>query len=200
MEESRSKGIRVSECNGFFFAVKEVSLLDQGNQGKQSIIQLEHEIALLSQFEHENIVPYYGTDKSVSFPKKSALKYRSLISDGLYMVLSSGSSIPVERQVSIEGRDNKAKVVQKQDSTSRNCSDLENWEYDIVQVMEETDWHIKVLFLERVDGLNSVFKAQVKEGSNATVEIPQVEQVLSSDSLFLVNQREKWQPKRLLGT
>ncbi|GMI82890.1 MAPK/ERK kinase kinase 1 [Hibiscus trionum] len=52
--------------DGFFFAVKEVSLLDQGNQGKQSIIQLEHEIALLSQFEHENIVQYYGTDKDDS--------------------------------------------------------------------------------------------------------------------------------------
>ncbi|XWS15077.1 hypothetical protein CRYUN_Cryun35bG0063300 [Craigia yunnanensis] len=52
--------------DGFFFAVKEVSLLDQGSQGKQSIIQLEHEIALLSQFEHENIVQYYGTDKDES--------------------------------------------------------------------------------------------------------------------------------------
>ncbi|KAK6246134.1 hypothetical protein SCA6_009224 [Theobroma cacao] len=50
--------------DGFFFAVKEVSLLDQGSQGKQSIIQLEQEIALLSQFEHENIVQYYGTDKA----------------------------------------------------------------------------------------------------------------------------------------
>lgn len=29
---------------GFFFAVKEVSLLDQGSQAKQSIIQLEHVI------------------------------------------------------------------------------------------------------------------------------------------------------------
>ncbi|XVF64653.1 hypothetical protein PTKIN_Ptkin09bG0185100 [Pterospermum kingtungense] len=52
--------------NGFFFAVKEVSLLDQGSQGKQSIVQLEHEIDLLSQFEHENIVQYYGTDKDDS--------------------------------------------------------------------------------------------------------------------------------------
>ncbi|XVE95404.1 hypothetical protein REPUB_Repub02eG0094200 [Reevesia pubescens] len=52
--------------DGFFFAVKEVSLLDQGSQGKQSIIQLEHEINLLSQFEHENIVQYYGTDKDES--------------------------------------------------------------------------------------------------------------------------------------
>ncbi|KAK8681740.1 hypothetical protein V6N13_054142 [Hibiscus sabdariffa] len=52
--------------DGFFFAVKEVSLLDQGSQGKQSIIQLEQEIALLSQFEHENIVQYYGTDKDKS--------------------------------------------------------------------------------------------------------------------------------------
>ncbi|KAL1290564.1 hypothetical protein HN51_059056 [Arachis hypogaea] len=48
--------------DGFFFAVKEVSLLDQGNQGKQSVYQLEQEIALLSQFQHENIVQYYGTE------------------------------------------------------------------------------------------------------------------------------------------
>ncbi|XP_052201360.1 mitogen-activated protein kinase kinase kinase 1-like isoform X2 [Diospyros lotus] len=51
---------------GFFFAVKEVSLLDQGDLGRQSIYQLEQEIALLSQFEHENIVQYYGTDKDES--------------------------------------------------------------------------------------------------------------------------------------
>ncbi|KAI3860177.1 hypothetical protein MKX03_017589 [Papaver bracteatum] len=50
--------------DGFFFAVKEVSLLDQGNQGKQSVYQLEQEIALLSNFEHENIVQYLGTDKA----------------------------------------------------------------------------------------------------------------------------------------
>ncbi|KAJ4716991.1 Protein kinase [Melia azedarach] len=49
--------------DGFFFAVKEVSLLDQGSQGKQSILQLEQEISLLSRFEHKNIVRYYGTDK-----------------------------------------------------------------------------------------------------------------------------------------
>ncbi|GER44579.1 protein kinase [Striga asiatica] len=49
--------------DGFFFAIKEVSLLDQGDEGKHSIIQLEQEIALLSQFEHENIVRYYGTMK-----------------------------------------------------------------------------------------------------------------------------------------
>ncbi|XP_052180046.1 mitogen-activated protein kinase kinase kinase 1-like isoform X2 [Diospyros lotus] len=49
--------------DGIFFAVKEVSLLDQGSQAKQSIYQLEQEISLLSQFEHENIVRYLGTDK-----------------------------------------------------------------------------------------------------------------------------------------
>ncbi|XP_042010546.1 mitogen-activated protein kinase kinase kinase 1-like [Salvia splendens] len=51
---------------GFFFAVKEVSLLDQGEDGKQCVFQLEQEIALLSQFEHENIVRYYGTEKKGS--------------------------------------------------------------------------------------------------------------------------------------
>ncbi|XP_019171587.1 PREDICTED: mitogen-activated protein kinase kinase kinase 1-like isoform X2 [Ipomoea nil] len=52
--------------DGFFFAVKEVSLLATGNQGQQSIFQLEQEISLLSQFEHENIVRYLGTDKGDS--------------------------------------------------------------------------------------------------------------------------------------
>ncbi|CAN1269045.1 Mitogen-activated protein kinase kinase kinase 1 [Linum perenne] len=48
--------------DGFFFAIKEVSLLDQGSQAKQKV----QEIDLLSQFEHENIVQYYGTDKDES--------------------------------------------------------------------------------------------------------------------------------------
>lgn len=52
--------------DGFFFAVKEVSLLDQGDGGRQSLYQLEQEIELLRQFEHENIVQYYGTDKNDS--------------------------------------------------------------------------------------------------------------------------------------
>ncbi|CAL9068869.1 mitogen-activated protein kinase kinase kinase 1-like isoform X1 [Musa acuminata AAA Group] len=51
---------------GVFFAVKEVSLLDQGSNAEQCILQLEQEIALLSQFQHENIVQYYGTDKEDS--------------------------------------------------------------------------------------------------------------------------------------
>ncbi|XP_066319652.1 mitogen-activated protein kinase kinase kinase 1-like [Miscanthus floridulus] len=49
--------------DGFFFAVKEVSLMDQGLNAKQCILQLEHEISLLSRLEHENIVQYFGTDK-----------------------------------------------------------------------------------------------------------------------------------------
>ncbi|XP_031493169.1 mitogen-activated protein kinase kinase kinase 1-like [Nymphaea colorata] len=47
--------------DGFFFAVKEVSLHGQG--GKDQLSLLEHEVALLSQFEHQNIVRYLGTDK-----------------------------------------------------------------------------------------------------------------------------------------
>ncbi|CAL9195610.1 unnamed protein product [Musa hybrid cultivar] len=49
--------------DGVFFAIKEVLLLDQGINAP---LQLEQEVALLSQFEHENIVQYYGTDKEES--------------------------------------------------------------------------------------------------------------------------------------
>ncbi|PKU87477.1 mitogen-activated protein kinase kinase kinase 1-like [Dendrobium catenatum] len=52
--------------DGRFFAVKEVSLLEKGSCAQQCILQLEQEIALLSQFEHENIVQYYGTEKEES--------------------------------------------------------------------------------------------------------------------------------------
>ncbi|XP_020171965.2 mitogen-activated protein kinase kinase kinase 1-like [Aegilops tauschii subsp. strangulata] len=51
---------------GVFFAGKEVSLLDKGHNSHQSILSLEQEIPLLSQFEHQNIVQHYGTDKGDS--------------------------------------------------------------------------------------------------------------------------------------
>ncbi|GAB2291210.1 hypothetical protein Dimus_025469 [Dionaea muscipula] len=63
---SFGKVYKAISSEGFFFAVKEVSLLEQGTQGRQSVLQLEQEIDLLSQFEHENIVRYLGTDKDDS--------------------------------------------------------------------------------------------------------------------------------------
>ncbi|XP_057416981.1 mitogen-activated protein kinase kinase kinase 1-like [Lotus japonicus] len=52
--------------DGNFYAVKEVSLLDEGTQGKQSVLQLQQEISLLSRFKHDNIVRYFGSHKDES--------------------------------------------------------------------------------------------------------------------------------------
>ncbi|XP_062018856.1 mitogen-activated protein kinase kinase kinase 1-like [Rosa rugosa] len=47
--------------DGFIFAAKEVSLLDQGSQGRSCVSQLQQEIEFLSWLEHKNIVQYYGS-------------------------------------------------------------------------------------------------------------------------------------------
>ncbi|CAL9232032.1 unnamed protein product [Arabidopsis halleri] len=52
--------------DGDFFAVKEVSLLDLGIHAQDCIEQLEREITLLSQLQHQNIVRYRGTAKDGS--------------------------------------------------------------------------------------------------------------------------------------
>ncbi|KAL1204453.1 Mitogen-activated protein kinase kinase kinase 1 [Cardamine amara subsp. amara] len=52
--------------DGEFFAFKEVSLLDQGSHAQECIQQLEGEIALLSQLQHQNIVRYRGMAKDGS--------------------------------------------------------------------------------------------------------------------------------------
>ncbi|KAF8106028.1 hypothetical protein N665_0148s0016 [Sinapis alba] len=52
--------------DGDFFAVKEVSLIEQGSRAQECIQQLEREIALLSQLQHQNIVRYRGTAKDGS--------------------------------------------------------------------------------------------------------------------------------------
>ncbi|KGN50986.1 mitogen-activated protein kinase kinase kinase 1 [Cucumis sativus] len=75
--------------DGTFFALKEVSLLDEDSQGRQSIYQLQQEIALLSEFEHENIVQYYGTHSDGS----KLYIFLELVSQGSLMSLYQRTSL-----------------------------------------------------------------------------------------------------------
>ncbi|CAL5337810.1 unnamed protein product [Camellia sinensis] len=54
-------------------------------------------------------------------------------------------------------------------------SDLSSCEYDIVEILQENDVDIKVLFLEPVNGFKTVFKYQMKEGSSLTMKLPKKE-------------------------
>ncbi|PIN13169.1 MEKK [Handroanthus impetiginosus] len=49
--------------DGLSYAVKEVSLLDQGTQEQQKLSHLEDEIYVLSRLQHKNIVRYFGTER-----------------------------------------------------------------------------------------------------------------------------------------
>uniref|UniRef100_A0A2P2MY67 J domain-containing protein n=1 Tax=Rhizophora mucronata TaxID=61149 RepID=A0A2P2MY67_RHIMU len=55
------------------------------------------------------------------------------------------------------------------------ASELENCQYDIVEVLEENDSKIKVLFLDRVDGFNAVFRPKLKGGSAVTMQVLRTE-------------------------
>lgn len=55
------------------------------------------------------------------------------------------------------------------------CSDLENCEYDIVEILEVNELRIEVLVLDRVDGFNSVFKGQVEGVSPVKKDISKIE-------------------------
>ncbi|XP_059632655.1 uncharacterized protein LOC132275231 [Cornus florida] len=63
------------------------------------------------------------------------------------------------------------------------CSDLDNCDYDMVEILEENDSWIEVLLLELVNGHKSVFKAQIKEGLTVTTKIPRVEQLRISHQI-----------------
>ncbi|KAK8703950.1 hypothetical protein V6N13_047590 [Hibiscus sabdariffa] len=63
------------------------------------------------------------------------------------------------------------------------CSDLENWEYDIVHVLENNYFLFKVCLLDKVDGFNAVFKPKVNGRTNATLEIPLVDQLRFSHQI-----------------
>ncbi|GJN10479.1 hypothetical protein PR202_ga28574 [Eleusine coracana subsp. coracana] len=52
---------------GALCAMKEVNIIPDDAKSAESLRQLEQEIKFLSQFKHENIVQYYGSDM-VSFP------------------------------------------------------------------------------------------------------------------------------------
>ncbi|XP_061374350.1 uncharacterized protein LOC133316595 [Gastrolobium bilobum] len=54
-------------------------------------------------------------------------------------------------------------------------SDMENLEYDIVEVVGENDKWMYVLLLELVSGFNSVFKSKSNEGSDMTMRISRKE-------------------------
>ena len=55
------------------------------------------------------------------------------------------------------------------------CFEMENCEYDIVEVVEETDLFINVLVLELVSGYTSVFRGKSIEGSSVNLRIPRKE-------------------------
>ncbi|GLU08314.1 hypothetical protein SLE2022_252320 [Rubroshorea leprosula] len=109
---------------------------------------------------------------------------RFKLKKGSSQVYANTSSFSHQLKAEDAGRKNEYKIFPRKGEVwalYRNwtaeikLSDLENWEYDVVEVMDESDLWIKVIILERVNGFNSVFKATLKGRTYVTVEIPRVE-------------------------
>ncbi|CAK7332885.1 unnamed protein product [Dovyalis caffra] len=62
-------------------------------------------------------------------------------------------------------------------------SDLENCEYDVVEVLDQNDLRIRVSLLERADGFNSVFKTKLKGQSALTRSVPCTELIRFSHQI-----------------
>ncbi|XP_004508320.1 uncharacterized protein [Cicer arietinum] len=60
-------------------------------------------------------------------------------------------------------------------SNKIKCSDLKNWEYNIVEVLEEADLFTEVLVLEHVSDFSSIFRGKSNEGSPVNLRIPRKE-------------------------
>ncbi|WCJ23564.1 DNAJ heat shock N-terminal domain-containing protein [Euphorbia peplus] len=76
-----------------------------------------------------------------------------------------------KREYAIMPKKGQVWALYKNWAANMSLRDLENCEYDVVEVLEENSFRIKVLFLEKVDGFKSVFKAQRKEGSPVTTDV-----------------------------
>lgn len=60
-------------------------------------------------------------------------------------------------------------------SSAMTCSDLDNCEYDLVEILDKNEVGITVLFLELVTGFKSVFKPQTVRQSTVGGQIPWAE-------------------------
>ncbi|XP_057428764.1 uncharacterized protein LOC130722141 [Lotus japonicus] len=70
-------------------------------------------------------------------------------------------------------------------------SDLQTWEYDIVQILDVNDLRIAVVHLELVKGFPSVFKVQKNGGSAVTMKIPKAELLRFSHQIPAIKLTEK---------
>ncbi|CAK8530959.1 unnamed protein product [Lathyrus sativus] len=80
--------------------------------------------------------------------------------------LVHASSVGNNKEYEIFPRKGEIWALYRDWTTKIKRSDLKNWEYDIVEVIEDGDTWTDVLFLEKVSGYSSVFKGKLNGGGS----------------------------------
>jgi hypothetical protein len=132
----------------------------------------------------KNIIKFRDKDMPVSCgkfkPQKSKLEKYTSVGSFSHRVRASTTTKDIYVILPKKGE---VWAMYKNWSAEMTCDDLENCEYDIVEVIEENVASISISMLEVVKDHKSVYQLQVKEGLTVTKDIPRAERYRFSHQL-----------------
>jgi len=125
----------------------------------------------------ENTTKWEDDGMLTSCGRFKVLKTKDFLSiyNNLSCISHQVQADPIGKNYTIYPRKGEVWALYRKWSNKIKSSDLKNWEYDIVEVLEVADLFIETSILEHVTGFSSVFRGESIEGSSGNLRIPRKE-------------------------